>query len=218
MWWWLACVRGEEPQVPVSAPVAPEYSSVLARLQAERTALRGQQPSREEARAYLMRSIEAELLPRWIGTHWEFYGTTETPGTGAIACGHFVGTVLRDAGFQLDRLAVGRLPSGLIVDLFADPSQKRRFRGQTSAEVAAALRELPEGLYVVGLDYHAGLLVRSGEALSFCNASPYSGVVCEDPASSLDFESKYRVVGPVLTDRAVDRWMAGERFEVPEGW
>jgi hypothetical protein len=218
MWWWIACVRAEEVQTPSPAPSPAEYPAVLSRLQAERAALLGRQASREEARAHLMRSIEAELLPRWVGTDWEFYGTTDTPQSGAIACGHFVGTVLRDAGFQLDRLAVGRLPSELIVDLFAEPSHKRRFRGQTSEEVAAQLRELPEGLYVVGLDFHVGLLVRAGEGLAFCNASPYAGVICEDPAESPDFVSKYRVVGPLLTDAAVDRWMAGERFEVPAGW
>jgi hypothetical protein len=216
--WWIACVREEVVQAPAAEAPVSDYPSVLARLQAERAALRDRPASREEARAYLMQSIESELLPRWVGTSWEFSGTTDTPRSGTIACGHFVGTVLHDAGFELDRLAVGRLPSELIVDLFAEPSQKRRFRGQSSEEVAAQLRELPEGLYVVGLDFHAGLLVRKGEELSFCNASPYSGVVCEDPAKSLDFVSKYRVVGPVLTERAVEWWMEGERIEVPGGW
>lgn len=35
-------------------------------------------------------------------------GTAERPGNDAIACGYFVATLLRDAGFVLDRVRFGQ--------------------------------------------------------------------------------------------------------------
>ena len=46
-------------------------------------------------------SIFNEIFPAWYGTGWDFYGTTETPKQGKIACGYFVTTVLRDAGVKV---------------------------------------------------------------------------------------------------------------------
>lgn len=217
-WIWAACAS-ERPVVAPQPPVSLDgYRARLADIEAQRLALASARAGRDEARAFLFEAVTEQILPSWMGTDWDFYGTSDTPRQGAIACGHFVGTVLRDAGFRVDRLALGRLPSEIIVDLFASPAEKRRFRGRSSEEVASALLALPQGLYAVGLDFHTGLLVRGPEGLAFCNASPWSGVVCEDPVQSPDFASKYRVVGPVLTDRAIDRWLAGEEIAIPSGW
>lgn len=218
MWLLSACVRAApDPEPPPPAPDRP-YADVVAAVEAHRLALAAAGASRDEARAALLAHVADEVLPAWFGTGWDFYGTASEPGAGDIACGHFVGTVLRDAGFRVDRLAVGRLPSESIIGLFATVPERRRFRGRTPDEIVEALADLPPGLYGVGLDFHAGLwVVRDPDAApQFCHSSPAAGVICEDPADSPVFPSKYTVVGPLLTDRAVDRWLAAEAWVVPE--
>src|SRR5262245_2869906 len=103
--WILGCAATPAPGAP--APVG--YGELRARIEARRVALAAT-GDREAARDVLLHAVADDLVPAWIGTTWDFWGTTATPREGSIACGHFVGTVLRDAGFRVDRLAVGRLP------------------------------------------------------------------------------------------------------------
>ena len=48
--------------------------------------------------------VEKEIFPHWYDTKYDFYGQTETPGKGKIACGYFVSTVLRDIGVPIERV------------------------------------------------------------------------------------------------------------------
>src|SRR2546429_7045322 len=83
---------------------AHNYKDVLAKLEAERVALasryqRAVSPAQQadvmaQARTFVTRSIYTEIFPSWYGTAWDFYGTTEVPQQGKIACGYFVTTVL----------------------------------------------------------------------------------------------------------------------------
>jgi hypothetical protein len=224
MWLLSACAAPPPPDpttgvvdaLEAPLPTVP-YAEVVAALEAERLSLGARAAPREEAREVLADAIGARLLPYWLGTGWDFYGTTSVPGDGDIACGHFVGTLLRDAGFRVDRLAVGRLPSESILGLFATVAERRRFRGREPAQIVVALDDWPDGLYGAGFDFHAGLLRKSGGVLEFCHASPFADeVVCEDPLTSPAFPSRYTVVAPLLTDRAVDAWLDGRTIAVPE--
>src|SRR6188474_3208784 len=51
----------------------------------------------------LLNNIRDSLFTCWLGTPWDFYGTTQTPGKGKIACGYFVTTLLRDMGASVNR-------------------------------------------------------------------------------------------------------------------
>jgi hypothetical protein len=55
--------------------------------------------------------IDKKLLPYWLGTTWNFNGTTQVPGEGSIACGYFVTTLLRDAGVKLERVKLAQMAS-----------------------------------------------------------------------------------------------------------
>lgn len=217
MWMLLSCAVEVVPERVAPTPVP--YAERIAAIEEQRLVFSARAAPRDEVRAWLAGQIANDLVPAWFGTPWDFYGTTDTPGTGEIACGHFVGTVLRDAGFRVDRLAVGRLPSELIIGLFASPSERLRFRERSPAQIVAALATAPDGLYGVGLDTHAGLMWKAGDTLRFCHASwAADAVVCEDPATSPAFPSHYTVLGPLLGDAAIDAWLAGRPIEVPPGW
>ena len=70
------------------------------------------------AKKFIISQLIDEIFPAWYGTKWAFEGTTEIPGEGEIACGYFVSTVLRDAGFKLDRFKFGKMgPEDLVRSL-----------------------------------------------------------------------------------------------------
>ena len=153
--------------------------------------------------------IHEALIPSWIGTPWAFYGATETPGEGSIACGYFVATVLRDAGLGVERVLLAQQASEHIVQTFSEKPHVQRFRAGDVHAVIDAILEEPEGIYVVGLDYHVGLLVRRERSVAFCHSTVIdaAGVVCEDPRTSPGFLSHYHVFGPVLEDAVIDAWL-----------
>ncbi len=63
--------------------------------------------------------IVDSIIPYWYGTKWNFYGTTEEPNKGTIACGYFVTTVLRDAGLHINRIKLAQAASEEMIRQFA---------------------------------------------------------------------------------------------------
>lgn len=204
------------------------YPDAVARLARERAHLahrlrsaRGRKARGEvleESRRVLIEALWSELLPAWYGTPWEFYGTSDTPGVGAIACGHFVGTVLAHAGFEVDRLALGRLASEHIGLSLTHPRNLRRWSGRPASEVEAAILAWGPGLYVVGLDQHAGLiLVRPDSGAWFIHSTAVGdAVVLSEPLQGPNpfAWSRYRVVARLLDDEMMSRWLRGTRVKL----
>jgi hypothetical protein len=168
-----------------------------------------------DARSAVLQAVSNSLVPAWVGTRWEFYGTTETPREGAIACGYFVSTVLRDAGFAVERVKLAQQYAEDIIKTLVGEKRIRRYRAQTATQVASDIAGWGEGLYVVGLDHHVGFLLQQHGTLRFCHASfvePPTAVTCEAPAQSPAFRSNYRVVGKLLDDAMMEAWLAGRAF------
>lgn len=211
-----ACLRAAPPP-PV--PEIPPYEALLTRLDARAVDLRARarvdrSAVRDEARRVLLAEITTELFPAWAGTPWAFYGTTEVPGEGPIACGYFVSTVLRDAGFDVERVALAQQPAEWIALTFVPKSELRRFRRRPVDEVVDHVAAAGEGLYVVGLDYHVGTLWNDGQTVRMCHSSPLGdgGVVCEDARASPAMVSNLHVVGKLLDDAMIDRWLDDAPF------
>lgn len=163
-----------------------------------------------EARRYLLDAIVQRIFPPWIGTRWDYNGTTQAPGAGSIACGYFVTTVLRDAGFRIERVRLAQLPSEELILGVCEPGDVRRFSDVPAPDFVAAVRRLGAGLYIVGLDYHVGFLVNDGQEVRFVHSTVVGKAeVVDEPAldsGPLVF-SRYRVVGRVLSDHIVARWL-----------
>jgi hypothetical protein len=153
-------------------------------------------------------------VPAWLGTPWEFSGTSHIPGEGTIACGHFVATVIAHLGFEVPRLGLGRLASEHIARTFVAKRDLLRFSNKSAAQVIAAVAANGDGVYALGLDWHAGFLdVRAGE-VTMCHASNLGAgtVTCEPAAQAAAFESRYRVAGRLFDDAMVEGWLAGEAW------
>ena len=168
------------------------------------------------ARREVLNTITAELAPAWYGTPWRYSGRTDRPRDDAIACGTFVATLLRDAGFRLNRIALGRLASEHIAQSLTAKAHIRRYRNRPGDEVAADVEHWGEGLYVLGLDYHAALVhVDDRGHSSVIHSSYYEGRVLAEPLrTELGFRlSRYRVVAKLLTDPMMRKWLKGETFK-----
>ena len=169
----------------------------------------------DEARELVFTALATEIIPAWYGTPWDFYGSTEEPGTGAIACGYFVGTVLAAAGFQVDRIELGDQASEHIVRTFAGRSRVKTLWKVPVSDVVAHVESLGRGIYPVGLSFHTGLLVHDGEQVRFCHSAYYDAgrVTCEEASTSpgLDHSGIF-VIGPLMTDRTMTAWIEGRRI------
>jgi hypothetical protein len=170
----------------------------------------------DEARTRLLDAFESDLFPAWIGTTWDFNGTSQVPGEGTIACGYFVTTLLVHAGFDVQRAKLAQQASENIVKTLASEDDIWRFRKGDANVVLAKVHELGDGLYVVGLDNHTGFLFEhAGKPTRFCHASYVdpATVQCEPATDAAAFASSYHVVGRVTSDATLARWLAGETFE-----
>jgi len=203
---------------------AKPYAQTLGEIDRERRKLadayrQAHAPSRRRevllrARAAVVRAVAERIAPYWYGTPWAFHGTTQQPGAGSIACGYFVATVLRDAGFRLDRVSLAQQPAERIILSLTGEPYIRRFSDAPLGRFVRAVRDDGAGLYVVGLDYHVGLLLCTGDGVFFLHSSglPPRKVVKEPAEHSAALaNSRYRVYGKISADDALlRRWLLGE--------
>lgn len=170
----------------------------------------------QESRAVLINHLPG-LMRCWLGTKWAMNGTCKTPGSGKIACGYFVSTVLQDAGFKVERFKLAQQPSQNIIATFL-PRKEMYVRAGVGYD--AFLEEViarGPGIRIVGLDRHvAFIVVQPDGSINFIHSSggyPYC-VVDEkrDEATALQ-NSNYRVTGDLTaSDEVIHRWLLGEKW------
>ncbi len=212
---------GEEKQ---SASQLPAYYSVLEEIEDKRReiGLRFNRCSGSDSTRIILKEAAGEILesvsrifPHWMGTPWDFNGTTQVPGEGKIACGYFVTTVLRHAGFRLQRVRLAQQAAEQIVKKLVSESNIRRFSDVPLDEFVSSVKDWGRGLYVVGLDCHVGFIVNDGSEVYFVH-STFVGpcmVMSEVARESSVLEySRYRILGRITADRRLIRcWITGER-------
>jgi len=170
----------------------------------------------QDARIALERDLPA-LMRCWLGTPWAFHGTAKTPGDKPIACGYFVTTILRDAGFKVDRVKLAQQPSQKIIESIVPREEMHIRSGKPYSDYLAEVVSRGPGIRIVGLDTHvAFLMVNAEEGVRFIHSSRSSQkeVVDENrhDANALR-ASKYRVTGNFTTNAEVlHRWLTGAPF------
>jgi hypothetical protein len=161
------------------------------------------------------------LAALWLGTRWGLGAPQlSEPGDGKINCGTFVGTVLRDAGFEVHVKKLQRQPSQLIIRSFVGNDRMKRFSNASMKRFLDEVRSMGPGLFIIGLDFHVGLLVQTEDDLRFVHASYETRTVVDEPAASAGpiVDSNYRVVGKILSDRNVRDWLEHNRIRVKGNW
>jgi len=202
------------------------YNATLSKVEHERVALRSRyqrattisekQLVIDEARASLLRAVSDEVSPFWYGTKWDFYGTTETPGRGQIACGYFVSTVLRDAGLNVQRSRLAQQASENTILSLTTNDHTKRFRNAPLNSFFESVKNWGTGLYIVGLDIHVGFILNVADEVYFIHSSyvdPYRVVKERAVESQILTASRYRVLGKISEDDdLIVRWLKGELF------
>jgi len=168
------------------------------------------------------RVILEQMLPSlmrcWLGTPWDFHGTAEGPGVGKIACGYFVSTVLKDAGFNVDRYRLAQQPSGNILQTFLSKKECSLTIGQKYESFTSGLTHREQGIYIVGLDSHVAFLVNDGAGFHFIHSSgaqPWCVVDEEKKDAHVLQRSNWRMIGNLTSSDDVIRvWLKGSRISV----
>lgn len=123
---------------------------------------------RDRASAALVAAIADELTPAWFGMRWgmgrDSTATRPFAPDQTISCSYFVGAVLSGAGFRLhDRFKLGQAAAlDIQRRLVGGRGEVHRFLSIPPADLAARIAALGDGVYVIGLANHVGLVVVRG--------------------------------------------------------
>ncbi|MCB9639907.1 MAG: hypothetical protein H6727_13510 [Myxococcales bacterium] len=176
------------------------------------------------------RALEEAILPMWIGTPWDFYGTAVRPHQKSIACGYFVTHALRSLGFRFPEtflyrssqrgpmqiFEVAKLPAAKVIALYAPPSQQIYVSRRGPTALRPFLRRFGPGIYILALDTHIGLVLHHGPGKTYFWHSSYgegwTGVVRESLYTSNDVRSSRVLVLGKVGWRAWTRWLQGKGF------
>jgi hypothetical protein len=156
-------------------------------------------------------AVTKTIIPAWIGTAWDFNGTTETPQQGNIACGYFVTTVLRDAGLPIARVKLAQCASEQMITSLVQSKYISHYSNILLEDFIQSIQKQGYGLYIVGLDNHTGFIYNDGKDIYFIH-STFIGTrnVQKDIAAtnSILKQSKYKVLGKISGDeRVLERWV-----------
>lgn len=231
--WWLWKFEGaglikfsvfhEQQAVPDSE----RYDVLIAELQRWRKVLGDeyrQAESKEEKAAIendarlILELTMPEMMRCWLGTPYDFNGTAEKPGVGKIACGYFVSTVIRDAGFRVNRYKLAQQPSENILRTFIARNDCILEVGTQFPAYADKIESMENGIYLVGLDTHVGFIVKRSDGMKFIHASgsrPWAVVEENRRNAGALQRSNWRMTGCLTGDSGVIRtWLAGEKVIV----
>ncbi len=174
------------------------------------------------AREYLEGTMLQEIFPTWLGTTWDFYGTTTQPLKGKVACGYFLSTTLNAAGVRVSN-RIAAHPSENIIKFISGKNyvvlSNNKGLDKVNAKLEEKFNDNADGLYIIGLDCHTGFLYKQGNKIDFIHSTyinPWS-VVWENGFESGPITSSgYKVVGKVFTDNVVMKWLEGSQISVPK--
>ncbi len=170
-----------------------------------------------EARNLLERVLPA-MMRCWLGTPYDFNGTAAGPGQGKIACGYFVATVLKDAGFKVDRYKLAQQASGNILETFLAKKACSLTVDQDYQQFAVEVAKRDPGVYVVGLDTHVAFLVVRDGGFHFIHASgskPWCVVDEQVGDAGALRRSSWRMLGNLTAEPTViRRWLKASAIPV----
>lgn len=148
-------------------------------------------------------------------TKWDFNGNSRIPGQGSIACGYFITLILADAGFKIPASRWAQLASeSFILKMTEDVC---RFSNTLVQEVMEYIGSRDDTLYIAGLDCHVGFIFKKGSVIRFVHSNYYKpgiGVMTEELDSVNPLaDSQYRVIGSILEEDTLIRWLLNTRIE-----
>lgn len=187
------------------------YSSNLNKLKLKRIELSNMESSDsslQNSSLVLYEALTNTIFTAWYGTPWDFNGISNTPGEGEIACGYFVSTTLKHAGFNLNRYKLAQQASKTITTAVCG---KKHIKTTTTIDATLAyFKGFTNELFIVGIDYHIGFIQVENSIPYFVHADFINDkVVKEKAANSEAFKyATIYVIGQVTNnDELMRRWL-----------
>lgn len=153
-------------QIPVSSYIELKESIITNRkmLHAKYHSLAAlnSRAAKEELSNFWVNNISNEFFNKWANTAWDFNGTTEQPGQGAIACGYFVTTILRDMDCKINRNKLAICASSQMMKALTATQKIKNLSYLSHQSFDEKIRQLGKGVYIIGLDFHTGFIVNDG--------------------------------------------------------
>ncbi len=215
----FSCNNKHANEVPANAPAKPaekviiNYDSCKMAIATLKKQYKTgwQKLTVKEKGKYFTDAVVKTIIPAWIGTAWDFNGTTEKPQHGSIACGYFVTTILRDAGLPVARIKLAQAASETLIRAVVQPRFIKRFSNVTMPAFIQAIHDNGDGLYIIGLDNHTGFIFKEGSEISFIH-STFVGTrnVQKEPAakSMVLNSSRLKEIGKISADeKTLDKWI-----------
>lgn len=166
-----------------------------------------------KASKYFEQALLQDIIPHWYGTEWDFNGYTNIPNKGEIACGYFVSTTLKHMGVQLNRYKMAQQASKLEVESVGITKANVSFFYKE--KVNTGLKELKEGIYIVGLDNHVGYIYKHKKVVYFIHSSYITDRVMVELASNSEaFYGNHYYLAPITNDAFIIKWLLGETLMI----
>ena len=173
----------------------------------------------KDAERCLLNNLVNGIIPHWYGTPWDFNGHTAIPNEGEIACGYFVSTTLLHAGFNLNRYKLAQQSAyNEIRTLQTTGTVYKLINKDVDELVELAQSTLKEGLYVIGLDFHVGYLLKWKDEIYFVHANywtPSQVIIEYAVGSNALINSASYYIGEITTNKALlKKWLFNTRIPI----
>ncbi len=200
-------VEGTEQEKKVEEKDKEPLLPYEAYLKQNQNALQGKNIS--EKQALFFNAITHSMPKYWIGTDWDFNGTTRTPKEGSVACGYLVTTILEDLGFSIHRIRLAQQVSSKMIKQLSAPNSVNTYSSIVKMKASILENGLENDVYIIGLDNHTGFLVREGEEIYFFHSDYLKDeVVYENIDTSKNLRtSKSFMIGSLMQNKTLfENW------------
>ena len=162
----------------------------------------------DKARGLLFTTINDNLPHYWIGTKWDFNGTTEIPKSGTIACGYFLTTTMKQTGYDIKRVWMAQQASSVLIKAYCSDIKIL----SSLEKVTQYLNTQPDSSsFIIGLDFHTGFVTKGvdGTFIIHSNYIGDEGVVKEPIQSAAVLaNNKYFMIGNLgMRKDQIQTWM-----------
>ncbi len=183
------------------------YDSFLNSLKVQKSAV--DSGDYKKANASLFQTFHADVPQYWIGTSWDFNGTTQEPGKGDIACGYFLTTTMQQTGYDIKRIWMAQQASSVLIKQYCSDIKISSKLGS----IIAYLKSQPDSsCFIIGLDFHTGFVTKNGTDMYIIHSNyiENEGVIKEKIEHSKVLKNnKYFMIGSMTKRKDhIATWMS----------
>ncbi|MFH2141186.1 MAG: hypothetical protein ABIJ97_02095, partial [Bacteroidota bacterium] len=194
------------------------YSEIKNEIKVIKSGIDTSKISEDSLSQLFINLLVERIFPYWYGTKWSFEGHTSNPNNGEIACGYFVSTTLRDAGFNINKYKLAQQsPINEAKSINIDNPVIEIYNESVEENIIELQKLLKEGIYFIGFDQnHVGFIFKKADELFLIhsNYADFNGVMTERIHNSLVFPYYNRFyIAEISTNKSLlKKWLLNEEI------